>query len=369
MTQSWIRALGSARIFFYCLLLLILLLLMGTISQRWLGLFQAQEVYFSAWITWIGPLPCPGARLIMTIMTINLCFHLLDRRYWALKKSGILIAHIGSLLLLIGGFITALSSTEGSMSLLEGESANSFTNYHQLELILIDHSNRDHDQIISIPDSHFKANAKLTISGVPAAIHIHQFFRNAKLVPRKNPVDVQGLSGRFDLVELTPAVEDGENESAIWLRSPDGNGKEKEIYVVENMQFSPSIFLAGKNYELQLRHRLHRLPFQIQLIDFVRQLHPGTQTPKSYHSDILLIDGNTQFKHRIEMNRPLRHRGYTFYQSSFIQSAASETSIFAVVQNSGRLFPYISSIIICIGLLIHLFLKYPKLVLVILRRQ
>ena len=63
----------------------------------------------------------------------------------------------------------------------------------------------------------------------------------------------------------------------------------------------------------------------------------------------------------IKMNEPLRHKGYTFYQSSFIESPDGETSVLAAVKNYGRLFPYISSIIMCIGLLLHLIMKLPEL--------
>ena len=61
------------------------------------------------------------------------------------------------------------------------------------------------------------------------------------------------------------------------------------------------------------------------------------------------------------MNEPLRYKGYTFYQSSFIETPDGETSVLAAVKNYGRMFPYISSIIMCIGLLIHLFMKLPAL--------
>ena len=54
------------------------------------------------------------------------------------------------------------------------------------------------------------------------------------------------------------------------------------------------------------------------------------------------------------MNEPLRYKGYTLYQSSFIQGGGKETTVLSVVHNMGRMFPYISSIIICIGIVVHL---------------
>ena len=62
------------------------------------------------------------------------------------------------------------------------------------------------------------------------------------------------------------------------------------------------------------------------------------------------------------MNEPLRHKGYTFFQASFIDDSDVETTVLATVKNYGRLFPYISSIIMSIGLLIHLLLMMPKMV-------
>ena len=59
----------------------------------------------------------------------------------------------------------------------------------------------------------------------------------------------------------------------------------------------------------------------------------------------------------IKMNEPLRYKGHTFYQASFIEGKLNDTSVLAVVKNYGRLFPYISSIIMCFGLLVHMILK------------
>ena len=62
------------------------------------------------------------------------------------------------------------------------------------------------------------------------------------------------------------------------------------------------------------------------------------------------------------MNAPLRHKGYTLYQASYAElDNGKEATVLAVVKNSGRLFPYISSIIMAVGLLVHLFINLPRL--------
>ena len=99
-----------------------------------------------------------------------------------------------------------------------------------------------------------------------------------------------------------------------------------------------------------------------KLEDFKKVMHPGTEVAKSYSTRINLIENNIPRPVLIEMNKPLRHQGYTFYQASFIESPnGEETTVLAAVNNYGRLFPYISSIIMSIGLLIHLLINLPKM--------
>ena len=83
-------------------------------------------------------------------------------------------------------------------------------------------------------------------------------------------------------------------------------------------------------------------------------MHPGTNVAKSFSSDIMLNENEISRKVLIKMNEPLRHYDYTFYQASFIEGDGKDSSVLATVKNHGRLFPYISTIIMCIGLLFHM---------------
>jgi hypothetical protein len=83
-------------------------------------------------------------------------------------------------------------------------------------------------------------------------------------------------------------------------------------------------------------------------------MYPGSDIAKSYESQVILKTRSFSRKVLISMNKPLRHENFTIFQSSyFIAKDGTESSIFAVVKNSGRMFPYISSLIILLGLLIH----------------
>ena len=111
----------------------------------------------------------------------------------------------------------------------------------------------------------------------------------------------------------------------------------------------------------QLRRERTYLPFSLELIDFKKEMHTGTDIAKSYSSKINLHEKDIKRPVLIEMNIPLRHKNYTFYQSSFREDNFNSTTILSVVKNYGRLFPYISSIIMCIGLLLHMVLRLPML--------
>ncbi|MDH5602563.1 MAG: cytochrome c biogenesis protein ResB, partial [Cyclobacteriaceae bacterium] len=66
---------------------------------------------------------------------------------------------------------------------------------------------------------------------------------------------------------------------------------------------------------------LLQLPFHLELVDFQLERYPGSESPSSYASEVILKD-EAQGIHkpfRIYMNHILEHRGFRFYQSSFDQ--------------------------------------------------
>ena len=131
--------------------------------------------------------------------------------------------------------------------------------------------------------------------------------------------------------------------------------------MILNQTVPQNIKINEQVYEIKLRRKRTYLPFELELIDFKKVMYPGTGIAKSYSSDINLIEFGIAKHILIKMNQPLRHRGYTFYQSSFIQSEDGETTVLAAVKNYGRLFPYISSITMCFGLLVYLVMRLPRL--------
>ena len=115
-----------------------------------------------------------------------------------------------------------------------------------------------------------------------------------------------------------------------------------------------SIQINDQSAIIQIQNKKIPLPFKIQLIDFAKKFHQGTMISKSFKSIVLVQDGDLSFRRVIEMNDPLRYKGFTFYQSSFSENSEGEISELAVVKNQAKWFPYISSFILCFGILLHL---------------
>ncbi|NCO53101.1 MAG: cytochrome c biogenesis protein ResB [Deltaproteobacteria bacterium] len=60
------------------------------------------------------------------------------------------------------------------------------------------------------------------------------------------------------------------------------------------------------------------LGFSVRCDDFDVVYYAGTQRPKTYSSELVVLDGGKEvLKKKIEVNHPLSYKGITFYQSSY----------------------------------------------------
>ena len=128
--NKMIKFLGNPNIFVFSIAWMIVLVIIGTIAQRDIGLYQAQQIFFSSWLGWLGYIPYPSGRLLMFLISFNLLFYFFRPNIFKLSKLGITITHLGALLLMLGGGITAYYSQEGRMAIAEGETSNYIEDYY-----------------------------------------------------------------------------------------------------------------------------------------------------------------------------------------------------------------------------------------------
>lgn len=253
------------------------------------------------------------------------------------------------------------------MTIYEGAKSDYFSDYHERELVIEDSSTGE--PVAAYPWRDLVVGRILPVHKLGFTVEIVKACRNCEMVPRQGEAhdawssELRGRAKDFDMQSAPLEKDDENNRSGVMFRIAGTHSDKDGIHFsVDFVSVSPWVEVDGTSYSIALRKKRKYLPFAIRLLDFEKQVYPGTDTPRSFKSVIEVIEGDSHWRSVISMNEPLRYKGYTFYQSSFIDDADKSATILAVVKNVGRLFPYLSSIIMCAGLLLHLVMQLPKLI-------
>jgi hypothetical protein len=107
------------------------------------------------------------------------------------------------------------------------------------------------------------------------------------------------------------------------------------------------------------------LPFSLHLDKFTHEVHPGSSIAKSYSSALRIVpkDGKPEDGRAvlIRMNSPLRHEGFSFYQSSFGHNAdGTEFTVLQVVRNPGWALPYAAFYLVGAGMFLQFLISVVK---------
>ncbi len=354
--QQFFEWLSRPAMVFYLMPALMILLTVGTLAQAQMGLYEAHKMFFSSFVFFVGPLPLPGGFTLLGILSANLLIKFLFFSDWNAKKSGIILSHLGALILLLGGLLTALFAREGYMVIAEGQKSPFVYDYHLRELTIYE----DNQAVYTIPYEDLKRVKALTNLDLPFDINILANCDNCEIKMREqepqgyDPAELQAMA---QFMALTPKPKDKDaeaNMTGLTMRLSGADIPESVYIAFEGMPKPVAFSAGGHEYKMLFGKQQRELPFHIELHDFVKEDYPGTMMAKSYHSDVSVLDDGVHWASRIEMNAPLRYKGYTFYQSSFDQSGEVEMTVLSVVENKGRIFPYIGTFVIALGLILQL---------------
>ena len=375
--RSMLQSLASLRLTVVVFALSIFLIFAGTLAQVHEGIWTVVAKYFRSVIVTIdfqifvpqsiaeipGAFWFPGGLTLGVVMLVNLVAAHTVRFKLSKRRIGIIITHLGVILLLAGEFVTGIAAKEGNMTILEGQSSNFIEDSHSTELAIIDQSDVVDDLVVVVPDTFLgSGNKEITHNLLPFSINVKEWMPNSVVL---GPNQDQGLrkgmadSGTASVYAAIPMpVATGVDESTVDAPSAyitlSQNGDEIGTFLLSSFIEQPqSILVNNKTYWLQLRFTRTYKPFTIHLIDFKHDLFTGTQMARNYSSLVRLVDKkrNVDREVLISMNHPLRHAGETFYQASFLRGDSG--TVLQVVQNPGWLLPYISCTMITIGMLLH----------------
>ncbi|HTY88018.1 MAG TPA: cytochrome c biogenesis protein ResB [Candidatus Acidoferrum sp.] len=360
------RFFSSLKLTVACLVLGCIIVFWGTIAQVHLGLFKAQNEFFRSFFVYWQPAGSgwhfpifPGGYFIGTLLLLNL--FVAHFRYYqpGRRKIGILLIHLGIVLLLLGQMLTDLLSRESMLHLRLGETKNYTEADRAFELAVLDTTRPDLNQVVAIPCSRLVRQGQADIPGMPLQLRLKTFYANSALDQQSQPgfAPVKTTAGlgtdlwwretpretEMNRVDMPSAV--------VEVVTPRGA---LGTFLVSAWLDQPQAFsYDNRRYELRLRQERFYLPFSLHLIEFRHDKYPGTDIPKNFSSRVRLQNRATgeDREVRIFMNNPLRYGGETFYQASF--DPDDQGSILQVVHNPSWLTPYLACVLVAVGLTIQ----------------
>ena len=345
------------RISVVCLLLLLILTAWGTVYQAQYGLYASQVRFFTSWYFLVGGfLPLPGAQLVLWVLFFNLAASMLFRVNYSFANIGNILTHGGFLFLLAGSFVTYKFSQESYLPLTEKEVSNVSLDRRDWELaVWSDGGFGNEKKVTALSISPKQVGEEIDFPEFGFKAMVQNYYRNCEASQDSgNGGFAANAEGINNLRTRRPSQDPEDDMAGANLRLKPLGGESQQMLIYGG-QMTPNTFVSnGKTIQITLRKARHPLPITIKLIDVKKEEYPGTGIARVYQSDVEVKGEGMNLKTRINMNHPLHYKDFTFYQASYSADAQGrESSVFAVVQNQGRLLPYISGTMIFGGMVIH----------------
>lgn len=354
--KSILAIFGSLKVTVVGLFFLLILTVWGTLYQVDYGLYLAQERFYQSNFFWVaGIIPFPGAQLVMAVLFVNLIASMVLLTFWRSRvKWSLITTHFGLLLMLAAGAITFYSGKNAQLSLEEGEASNVAISFGEWELALMPPSTGSRQKVTAVDAQALRKGRTISLPGQNLSIRIEAYHRNCRAVRDHMDAPPINNSGFTSLHPMSLNTEPGQDLPGVIFTLLE-NGEEKDRYLLWGGDPGPTALRQGSATWAGLRRLRVPLPATITLIDFRRELYQGSGIAKSYSSQVEVDAGDgLERKVLISMNKPLRLHDFTFYQSSFSSAPGGrEISTFSVVQNYGRLMPYVATGATVIGMTIY----------------
>jgi hypothetical protein len=380
MRQNWkdfVDFFTSLKLTVVLLALSIVLIFWATLAQVKLGVWGVQEHFFKTFFVLQKipgtdiPVPVfPGGYFIGGLLLINLVAAHIHRFKFTWTKAGIQLTHAGLILLLIGELFTGLWQEEFQLRLDEGQTKNYSESFRDQELAITDTTNPDFNDVVVVPDSILAKQGEVQHPQLPFHVAVRAYYPNA--VPQTKaqttndivPPATMGFGQEFTVVPLPLTYrQDQANLGAALVELIGPNGSLGTWLVSAHPFVRPQPFeYAGRQFTLSLRFARNYKPFALTLEELRHDVYPGTDIPKNFSSRVRLTtpDGREDREVLIYMNNPLRYAGLTFYQ--YQMDSANGYSVLQVVRNPSWLLPYVSCVLMGLGLLIQFGLSLSRFI-------
>jgi hypothetical protein len=371
-----VRPLASLRLTVVLFALAMVLILAGTLAQVNEGVWSVVDRYFRSAAVRIefqlfvptkvaripGAIVFPGGLTIGVALLVNLLAAHAVRFKLSVKRLGIIVTHLGVILLIVGEFVTGYAAEEGNMSIDEGGSASYVEDIRESELAVIDGSSPADDLVVVVPASRLTSGASVSSGLLPFEIRVRQWLPNSRILgPMQASAEQRRMADKGLGAEVAAALSpratgvDGQTVDvpSAYVSLHRGEETLGSYLVSVHFEGTQQVEVSGKVYGVALRFKRTYKPYTVHLIDFRHDKFVGSDRPRNFSSQVRLVDPERRVDREalIAMNEPLRHAGDTLYQSAF--KPGDKGTILQVVRNPGWLIPYLSCIMVTGGMLLH----------------
>lgn len=289
------------------------------------------------------------------------------------QRAGIVLLHGGIALVMAYDVLVGVAHVESQMFIVEGQSVSHSTDMRTSELVFVDSSNSLEDEVTAVSGQVLRKGAKISDERLPVDIEIVDWLPNSEIVPpikvtedqRKANLATTGVGKELLVQPVRQSVgtdTDSKFDSpSAYVKLTDRKSQtDLGTYLVSTRlnEGLDKIKTDAGEFAISLRFQHLYKNYSVRLDDFQKNNYMGTSSTKDFSSYVTITPGGgkASFEQRIWMNNPLRYAGDTLYQSSFVPASDlgmgdKEATVLQVVSNEGWMTPYVSCMIVLVGML------------------
>jgi hypothetical protein len=294
----------------------------------------------------------PWFAFLLGLLGLNVLAAMVSRWPWSKHHVGFLAAHVGILLILAGSVVSLYRGLDSSMALYEGESSNRVS---LLEPSLQIHvPGRGVGQAFAVrfekQPPRPGRERRFAVPGSDLVLVARDYAQHVELTEAAT-----ATGPRRTLTPGTPPAKEARRQPAVLLQVEGASAKSEPTWLVWGER--ADVALGGEPASLAFRPPELELPFRVTLLRFNNESYPGSRMAAAYESTLLIDDPERgSFETLVSMNHPLHHRGYIFFQSSFVEGRPM-ISIFSVARAPGLPLVYLGTTLLAAGILWMFYVK------------
>jgi cytochrome c-type biogenesis protein CcsB len=238
-----------------------------------------------------------------------------------------------------GAFSIGFNTAEGSASVIFNQNGQGLTMVSADTIVLSNMMGQTSQKLPPHTPQPVAANQFYTVG--------HSAFVVKNYLPKAVPalIQVSDPNAQSQMDAFTAKITSGNETRRV------------NVFGTNGMILAPATCtINGINLTLSYGSIIRELPFSIHLKDFQLERYPGSMSPSSYASEIVLKDpaSSVEKPFRIFMNNILKYNGYRFFQSSFDKD--EQGTVLSVNQDYwGTMVTYIGYFLMALGMVFTIF--------------